>query len=384
MKGLALHGMWTELGSSNYEHKTYRGLLPLAEFATDPVVAKRAKMFMDLALVEIEQISISGLRGGSKSRAKDGGLTGRFNRYLGMFHGEHHGNLLEPPGFKPYQPPVPAILLRKMGPTKPVYEIVNRHVGEKETLLSRQINYAYCTPDYVTGCAMFDIRLWVGSGKNRQLNYGTMGRWSGVIFRNSAAIELPAYTGEKYNVQDKDVMIAQIFKGAHYSGRPYVNFVSINTMVEKGGWAFIENQQAYAAVRPARGWYSWSEPARRRMNPNDAFSPTIIQTGRKVVYGSFEKFQKAVLAAPLKIDEDVLDYTGPNSSRIEFFMCKNSDEDPYPKTLPKIDGKELDLNLKHNYKSPFINNIVGSDVVTITYGDRKWEYDFEKNTVTEK
>lgn len=383
MKGLALHGMWTELGSTNYEHKTYRGLLALAEFATDPVVSKRAKMFMDLAFVELEQISISGLRGGSKSRCKDSGVSGRFNRYLAMFHGEHHGNLLEPPGFKPYQPPVPAILLRKMGPTEPVYEIFNRHAKEKETLQARQLNYAYCTPDYVTGCAMYDIRRWEGSGKNRALPYGTMGRWSGVIFRNSAAIELQAYTGEKYNVQSKDVMIAQIYRGARYSGKPQIDFVSINTMVEKDGWTFIENQQAYAAVRPARGGHYWKEPARRRMYLNDNFSPIIIQTGRRTVYGSFENFQEAILSAPLKVTEDLLDYTGPNSPRIEFFLCKDSDEDPYPKRLPKIDGKELDLNLKHNYKSPYINNTVGSNVVTITYGNRAWEYDFDKNEVRE-
>jgi len=79
----------------------------------------------------------------------------------------------------------------------------------------------------------------------------------------------------------------------------------------------------------------------------------------------------------------VLDYTGPNCSRIEFSLCRNSDKHPYPKTLPKIDGKELDLNLKHNYRSPYMNNTVGSDIVTVTYGKRKWEYDFEKNTVTE-
>jgi len=39
-------------------------------------------------------------------------------------------------------------------------------------------------------------------------------------------------------------------------------------------------------------------------------------------------------------------------------------------------------NLQYNYQSPYINNTVGNDVVTITYGDAKWEYDFENNTVT--
>jgi hypothetical protein len=66
-------------------------------------------------------------------------------------------------------------------------------------------------------------------------------------------------------------------------------------------------------------------------------------------------------------------------------MCKSSGEhnDAYPKSLPKIDGKALDLNLKYNYQSPYMNNTVGSDIVTVSYGDRKWEYDFEKDTVSE-
>ena len=398
LKSLALHGMWAELGSSNYEHKTYRGLLALIDYATDPVVAARAKMFMDLAMVEIEQISLSGLRGGSKTRAKDGGLLGRFNKTTAMLHGEHHGFILEPAGFKnSYQPPVPAVLLRRLGPTQPVYEIVNRHVSEHETLdenyipqykkvfklPSRSINYAYCTPEYVTGCAMFDVRLWHGEGTERSLKYGTMGRWSGVIFRNRGGVYLKAYTGEKWNVQSKDVMIAQTFKGSRYTGHPRVDFASIMEMVEKDGWVFVHNHGAYAAVRIVRGRYYWNEPARHRLYLNDPFSPIIIQTGREARYGSFAKFQEAIGGAPLSVTDDKLDYTGPNSARIEFFMAKDSDVDPYPKSLPLIDGKELDLNLQYNYKSPYMINKAGSDIVTVKYGERTWEYDFGENTITE-
>ena len=66
-------------------------------------------------------------------------------------------------------------------------------------------------------------------------------------------------------------------------------------------------------------------------------------------------------------------------------MCKDSEDfnEAYSKSLPKIDGVELDLNLTHNYQSPYMNNAVGSDVVTVSYGDREWKYDFEDNTVTE-
>jgi len=204
-----------------------------------------------------------------------------------------------------------------------------------------------------------------------------------VIFRDGAAVYLDPYTGEKWNVQDKDVMIAQRYRGSVYKGDARVDFAAVKGMTEEDGWVFADNRDAYAAVRIVRGGYYWNEPARHRLYLRDQYSPIIIQTGRKAVYGSFAAFRKAILAAPLTLTEDKLDYTGPNSARIEFFLCRNSERDPYPRTLPKIDGKELDLNLTHNYKSPFMQNRVGREIVTVRYGSRRWDYDFRNNTVRE-
>lgn len=44
-------------------------------------------------------------------------------------------------------------------------------------------------------------------------------------------------------------------------------------------------------------------------------------------------------------------------------------------------GYELDLNLEYNYRSPCMESEVGSDIVTVRYGDKRWDYDFAKNTV---
>lgn len=397
VKALALHGLHTELGSSNYEYKTYDGWFNLYDFVTDPVVKQLTRMYLDLNMIETAQISMTALRGGSKTRHKDRKLTMRYNRTLASMFGEYHGFMLEFPGIKPYVPPVPAILIRRMGPTEPVYEISNRLPGGKKPgvgyeLRSEQLNYAYCTPEYVTGCAMFDVasrdvyeKTAYRHGKpytkrETLLNYGTMGRWSGVIFRNRGGVYLPSYSDEKYNLHHKDVMIAQPFKGARYGGHQKIDFASVMDMVEKDGWIFVHNDEAYAAVRVVLGDYYWRDLGRHELFANEKYSPIIIQTGRKAVYGSFEKFQKAILAAPLKVKGRILDYTGPNSARIEFFMCDDSD-DPYPASLPKIDGKVLELDPETNYRSPYMNSKVGSDIVAVSYGDRKWEYDFGKNEV---
>lgn len=52
-------------------------------------------------------------------------------------------------------------------------------------------------------------------------------------------------------------------------------------------------------------------------------------------------------------------------------------------TLPKINGKTLDLDLEYNYRSPYLESKVGSDIVTVRYGNRRWDYDFGKNTITQ-
>jgi hypothetical protein len=445
LKQCALYGLFNEYASPHYEQKTYIALRWLLDFATDPVVAKRMAMFMDLAMVDITQASLTAVRGGAKSRQKSGGIGSRLDPDLVWWLGEHHQYLLELPGFKGYLAPEPAILLRRLGPTAPVYEIANRF-PQGEGLLSTSVSYIYRTPDYTIGCAMFDPT----NGKK----YGPLGMWSGVISRDIKGVYFDAYTGEKWNIQDKDVMVAQCFAGFGYPGEPRVDFTPGWDMVEKDGWVFVSNDEACVAVKIVTGGYTWKTPARSLML-KEKYSPIIVQTGRRADYGSFAKFQEAILKAPLKYADNKLEYTGPNSARIEFFCvmpeafanntkaynealvkAKNEAVEKLKEelrakakaeaqtaedakkladrmigdqgseikikstkmaedtlkasgitrpdyVLPTIDGKTLDLDLKYNYKSPYMECKTGSDVVTMRYGARRWEYDFAKNTVTE-
>jgi dTDP-D-glucose 4,6-dehydratase len=47
------------------------------------------------------------------------------------------------------------------------------------------------------------------------------------------------------------------------------------------------------------------------------------------------------------------------------------------------DGKTIDLNPAYAYNSPYMQSKAGSDIVTLSYGTRKWKYDFGENTVEE-
>jgi len=387
----ALYGIQYQVCSSAYTYKTYPHYFNLIEFAPDPVVRKRAKMFMDIALVESAQMSISGLRGGSKGRAKRGGLGDRWDPYQAMLYGERGSAFfLTMPADSSYQVPEPALLLRKLGKPATTYEIINdrptggpgQEVGFYKDC--KAINYAWCTPEYVTGCGMYD--------PNGPRSNGAMGRWSGVIFRNLAAISLDAYTGEKWNVQHKDVRITQMCSDGPYlykPAAPRVVFEALNGKVsEKDGWVFVNNDEAYAAVKVVSGGYYWTDSIKRLLYLNDAHSPIIIQTGRVADYGSFDVFQAAILKAPLVYKDYKLEYHGPKSAKLEFVAMtperrKNGRTILEEYIFPKINGTTVDLNPEYAYDSPYLRRQEGSDIVTLSYGDRSWEYDFAESTITE-
>jgi hypothetical protein len=147
----------------------------------------------------------------------------------------------------------------------------------------------------------------------------------------------------------------------------------------------VDNEEAYAAVKIVSGGYFWLDSLKRLLYAHDIYSPIIIQTGRAAMYGSFETFQKAILEAPLTYSDNTLEYQGPNSAKVEFFSMTRQmrKQEGRPYTLPKLDCKTIDLNPEYAYDSPYMQNKAGSNIVTLSYGRRVWEYDFEKNTVTE-
>ena len=385
-KQFALHGLHNEMGSDQYTERTWHAIYQLHDYALDPVLKQRMKMFMDLNMIEYAQITLNGLRGGSKDRPKDGGLHDRFNGILAMVQGEWGGDweqLSELPGFIGYRAPEAAVLLRWLGPTEPVYEVMNRIPGGDESLRdgsvrfddndrlrSSMINSLYRTPEYIIGAGMVDYKK------------GGWGQWSGVNFKNLDSIYMRAWedAGDRWYAHDKDVLIGQRYLGSYYNGddgEGNVRFTPNLEKVERDGWIFTvtPDGEAYAAVNFVTGGYTWNETQRLKLLPNDMYSPVIIQTGLKDVYGSFEDFQDAILAATLTVTADKVDYTGPNASRIEFFRSSSF-------IAPKVDGEPIDFDFNYNYRSPFIQNEGESDRVTVRYGDKLWIYDFENNTIT--
>jgi hypothetical protein len=88
LKAKALHGFFDELGSSGYWTRTWPcvwNLHTLSEPGSR--VHQRAKMFIDLAMVEAELASINGVRAGQKSRDKKGSTCTKLrNSTSGQFN----------------------------------------------------------------------------------------------------------------------------------------------------------------------------------------------------------------------------------------------------------------------------------------------------------
>ena len=94
-------------------------------------------------------------------------------------------------------------------------------------------------------------------------------------------------------------------------------------------------------------------------------------------FGSFEKFQAAILQTPLKIDADSLHYAFPKMPALELFR--------QPEKELLVDG------VRHQFRSdtrvfdsPYLQGDVGSSQFTVRIGAYSAVYDFEKNTVAEK
>ena len=75
IKHKATSGLFSELGSTGYWSRTWPNVLNLADLPSSARVRQRAKMYIDIAMVEAEQAAVNGVRTGQKSRAKNDALT---------------------------------------------------------------------------------------------------------------------------------------------------------------------------------------------------------------------------------------------------------------------------------------------------------------------
>ncbi len=398
MKDRVLTGLWIEPGG-HYAHITFSTMIDLYETAPDPVVRQQAKMFLDLALIEDEQVSVNGLRGGGRSRTA--AMAATTSGFKDVIFGDKPGLLLSD-----YQAPPIAIVLRHAKGAVQPYRIYNRVPGENApgregyAHVSRLVSYAFRTPAYLLGGALQDPNLDYHATSNQR-------RWSGLIFQSGEAVypwpkevfknaDVGRSGNAFWGVQHDDVMVLQKLRKSASVDRIQAVFSPGLMLTERAGWIFAEAGSGYAAVcfvdpeNPAAiGQYVMSEAPRIKRQPVGQFAlpqkdflPMIFHAGYARQHGTFEKFQESILAGKRVINQAAseLEYRPVDGPVITWNF--NQDADPLP--LPRVNGKSPDLQPAWLFNSPFLKAKWEDPRIYAGAGPFRAVYDFSTHEIHQR
>lgn len=401
-------GLLVETASPGYAKYSVNVWYNLADFADDPELKRRAKMWLDVYWADWAIEQIDGVRGGSRHRCYPGrsSIAGSGASQVCWYHfglGEgpntHPGVMSAATTF--YRPSPVVVELALNWDRRGEYAYVSRRPGV--TVEGTQgnvidpdagdlVRVSWCTPDFVLGMSQVACRKnWAG--------ICSQNRWNGLIFAGHPTARIftqrpkpgrwSVYNAE-WGVQSKGVMILQLLPPgiAKDANGQRVWFDKSLRRHEKDGWVFVEAPQAFAAVRIVTGGGKWKPDteaqhrgsARREggvyptgrgdwLVLKNKFSPIIIEAARKKDHADLAAFEAAILANPLTQADKRLEY------RSEFYKTTLTLFDDH-RRLPAIDGKPLDLAPKKCYDSPYLQADFGGDIVTIRSGDNVLRLDF--------
>jgi hypothetical protein len=433
----ACKGLLMELNSA-YNKQTLSGLYNVADFATDPVLKNRMRMFFDVYWADWAIEQIDGFRGGSRSRSYPGphsttGSSVSINAW-------YHFGVGEPLNHQPdvwaaattlYRPDPLVVELAMDVQGRGNYANVSRRMGLRDMAVAGQkasidaavdgpaahfasdphnilypepstaidprggglLRYTWCTPDFILGTSMVEARPnadWA--------NFSSQNRWDGAIFGGhstariyvqSQGAKTRSFYNANWSVQCKGVLVVQRLKDGLSSEAKgqRVWFDQSLERVEKDGWVFAQGPRAYAAVRVVEGGTEWKPdaPAQKDDKPGpgmflycaEELSPVIIEAAQKSDYASFSAFQQAVLANPLSWKAKRLDYRS-NLYQTQLTLFADYSQPP------RVDGVSVNYSPAKVYDSPFLQGDFGKGLVTLKKGDRQAVLDFTKEDAKDR
>ena len=280
-----------------------------------------------------------------------------------------------------------------------------RPPGTEFTILvrpdSRLKRYSWVTPDYVMGVRM---------DHQNALYHMLSGSSEGITFPTHPRAAIHFKTLHPYSVQDRNVVISRPrngfnmrapiwffnyrFDGAERHTK--VNLpVGLDRIVEKNGWVFVEEGNAFVALRMATygkqdtrfkftKWtkdnfglyplstdtYTLTEIKDRRekvtgklMEAKEPYTPLIVEASRREHHATLELFMEDVLDNYLALKQIgngtfIVEYRGcAKDAKILYMDCGGMD-------FPKIDGKYISYECPA-FDSPYLKGAFGSGVVTL-------------------
>jgi hypothetical protein len=394
----AKKGLCVEIASGYYGQYTLQSWYNYSDFSDDSAMRSLAKSLLDLWWAEWAQEQIEGIRGGSKSRVYQGKfcqygtpawdyLGGWF--YLGVGAGPvpNHGTMCLATSL--YRMPLVVMDIALDVAGKGSYECFSRKMGlniiprpkELKSWLEDRIyaldpncggilRYTYCTPDFIIGTSMLPKK------DLEDYSYiSSQNRWHGIIFRGDPnarifpqCVALSGSEGkrttynEQWSVQNKGTLITQKLSTSKDAGDMRIWFASCLNRIEEDGWVFVRTENAFAAVRPAYGGYTWDDENWLRCK--EQYAPIIMEVTCRRDFETLGRFKSAVLTNPILIRNDVLIYAGLLGSGTFKFYFKSVQ-------TPEINDVPVNYAPNYAFKSPFVNESWASGIVTISKDSRK-------------
>ena len=459
----AKYGLFVEI-STSYNKWFLPELVNMAEFAVDPVLRKKMEMLLHLNWADWAGEQLGGVRGGGKTRVYQGHYChlGTSDAWRGMSRcmlGQDDGSetfLFDPNAGQAnyvvatsnYRLPDVVIDLaldeagrgdyvyESLRPAKMVYPASKDRPPleegcwyELDTDDPRMVRYNYCTPDYILGSIWVDPHLGTGYRVDAELEAGLLrrpgryplstyaavssqNRWQGIIFATDVNARVfpqcKSLVNSNYHqqiaVQQKNVMLVQknrTGKG-HGSMRVYFSAGMKARLLERDGWFFLTEGQAYLAVRALprlsnnilQG-YNWDKDYGGDkahsldtyktfydcdwLRPQDAYAPVALVTGGVTKFPALEDFIAYIKTHTFEMKDGVLTYSFNDIDGAATTMKMYVEG----VRLPEINGTPIELRPEKVYDSPYISSQYGSGVVTIQKGERKLVLDFNKTQMRE-
>ncbi len=402
----AKRGQFVEAGSPSYQAESIHAIFNLRDFAEDPLLRKKADMYLDLTYAVIAEETLLTSRGGPKSRVKSGHEydAGTDRGYDVLFNAP--GHKFVPLGVgahatSNYYPPPVIVNLAKDTTSRgtyafrtrwpgPVSEGGGRNADDPDGMLWRKLDpersvlrCGFATPDYIIGSAGLNPK-WVDDA-------GSSSRWQGIVFASDPAARIgfevkPADRTDWhafnafFSVQERNILITQKWAPVPPNPRPSqpahlrVYFSPmLDDVQEEGGWIFVKDGKAFAALKVVAGGYEWTprwKHADSLTKDNKAFitlnaenAPVILIANQAADYNDeFAAFKKAIQAQPIRYENGVLDF-----AKITFYGSAR---------IPQVNGQNLDLAPARGYDSPFIRSEWNSGLIYIRKGNDTEILDF--------
>lgn len=392
----AKKGLFDEDGSS-YQNYTLEALLNLRDFAEDPILRRKADMFLDLVFANFAEETLGVQRGGPKTRTKEE-----------HFHDNEYNLLFNPPGatLEPasysfatsnyYPPPAIVSLARDLNHrgnysfAKRAPDAVtlkgNEHTkipGSKWATMDDEntmLRVGFATANYIIGSHGLDPAAKVEVGREQ--------RWQGIVFANdpmarigmdgkSGVAKGPYLSSPFQTIQDRNVMVTTKWAPVADDGADphlWIYFSYALDAVEEGdGWIFAKSGHAFAGVKIVEGGYEWTQPWKHAetfspaeksfIKLNSENSPIITVVNDAADYANdFAAFQKALKAQPIQRKGDELKFATITHKGLS--------------APGQVNGRRVDPRPSNVNESPFIRSLRGSGIVYIRKGDETLLLDF--------